>query len=1004
MIHRNRHFSVPYLLRLVICIFSFSIFKVSLQAAQIEQYLVQLKEDPVATYITKLSANSLSSNAASFNESAYRQKLLAQQATLIKQVEALPQAKVLAQMETVFNGLAISISSDALDSIRQLPGVDKIYPDIRYHKALEAALPLIHVPEAWTAPQIGGEANAGAGIKIGIIDTGIDINHPMLQDASLVPPSGFPQFTVPSSSCANSDQRFTNSKVIVARNYIRLVSSTDPNCDAQDRDGHGTFVASIAAGRRATSPFGSLVGVAPKAFLGSYKVFGTPGSTEGTNESAIIKALDDAVNDGMQVINLSLGAPADRAPDNDPLAVAVAVAVDLGVIVVVAAGNDGPGSGTVDTPGIAQSAITVGSSTNSRTIANPLSITSAVTVPENLRTIGSLPGNGPDILANVGPAPLHSVSALDGSGYACSPLPPGSLEGRMALILRGCCKFSTKIQNAIQAGALAAIVYNNQIDGSPVLMSVGDATQIPSAMIGGNEGFALEQFLSSQSAGASAVLSASRIGIHASSNRAASFSGNGPSTSFGIKPDLLAPGTNIYAATQANFQDGEQFNSSGFITGQGTSFSAPFVSGAAAIFKQSYPNLNPRQIKSALVNTASRVVRDADGSLASVQRQGLGLLNLEAALNTPIVVSPVSLSFSANTPGSTLNFSTNIQVTKIDPETDTFTVTSVQTLGNVPLSLIATPSVFSLANGASATISFSARSTVPLSETFEGFLTIQGQTSQRSVAIPFWGTFQRPQVNISGVVNAAGFSFSSARIAPGSLVSIFGTGLSGPSQPTVTVGGFDAPILFASSLQINAQVPFEIAGFSSAPVVVKVNGVSSAPVNISLSSSAPGVFTLNQSGQGHGAILHNSNFNMVTSANPVQRGEVIALFATGLGDVFPTVETGSPAASDPLSTSLPANIPNVTIGGIPATVQFSGMAPCFIGLYQINIVVPANAPIGEPDLVLTSSGQSSNPIKLPVGSGPVAQQRDHQQNVASSLLQNSSCNDPNRLTSSSGTG
>ena len=183
-----------------------------------------------------------------------------------------------------------------------------------------------------------------------------------------------------------------------------------------------------------------------------------------------------------------------------------------------------------------------------------------------------------------------------------------------------------------------------------------------------------------------------------------------------------------------------------------------------------------------------------------------------------------------------------------------------------------------------------------------------------------------------------------------------------------------------------------------------MNGVSSAPVNISLSSSAPGVFTLNQSGQGHGAILHGSNFSLVTSANPAQRGEVIALFATGLGTVFPTVETGSAATSDPLSTSLPENIPNVTIGGVPATVQFSGLAPCFIGVYQINIAVPADAPIGELDLVLTSSGHSSNPVKLPVGSGPIAQQMDNQQNVGSFFLKNSSCSVQNSLTSSTGTG
>src|SRR5581483_665850 len=114
-------------------------------------------------------------------------------------------------------------------------------------------------------------------IKIAIIDTGIDINHPMFQDGSLTFPAGYPKFTSPTPLCNASDQRFTNTKVIVARNYVPLLSNPDQNCDAEDRDGHGTFTAAIAGGRRATAPLASIAGAAPKAYLGSYKVFGTPG-------------------------------------------------------------------------------------------------------------------------------------------------------------------------------------------------------------------------------------------------------------------------------------------------------------------------------------------------------------------------------------------------------------------------------------------------------------------------------------------------------------------------------------------------------------------------------------------------------------------------------------------------------------------------------------------------------------------------------------------------------
>ena len=142
---------------------------------------------------------------------------------------------------------------------------------------LNAALNLVGVPAAWSA--IGGSANAGAGVKIGIIDTGIDQNHPGFKDTGFTAPSGFP----------TGDTAYTNNKVIVARSYVSmLVTADDPNFSTpddlspRDRQGHGTAIAMIAAGVQNAGPLGTITGVAPKAFLGNYKVFGSPGRRTST--------------------------------------------------------------------------------------------------------------------------------------------------------------------------------------------------------------------------------------------------------------------------------------------------------------------------------------------------------------------------------------------------------------------------------------------------------------------------------------------------------------------------------------------------------------------------------------------------------------------------------------------------------------------------------------------------------------------------------------------------
>ena len=208
------------------------------------------------------------------------------------------EAEILGSVDTVANAFLVRISDDKAAALASIPGVLRVHRVRMFKPVLDRALPLHHVPEAWQ--QVGID-NAGAGMKIAIIDTGIDAEHAGFQDPALPPVDGFPRANT------DADLAFTNRKVIVARSYADLFAAIDPDASPRDHIGHGTATAMAAAGVSNTGPLAMISGVAPKAYLGSYKVFGSPGVNDGATDAAILKAIDDAVADGMDVISMSLG-------------------------------------------------------------------------------------------------------------------------------------------------------------------------------------------------------------------------------------------------------------------------------------------------------------------------------------------------------------------------------------------------------------------------------------------------------------------------------------------------------------------------------------------------------------------------------------------------------------------------------------------------------------------------------------------------------------------------
>jgi uncharacterized protein (TIGR03437 family) len=229
-------------------------------------------------------------------------------------------------------------------------------------------------------------------------------------------------------------------------------------------------------------------------------------------------------------------------------------------------------------------------------------------------------------------------------------------------------------------------------------------------------------------------------------------------------------------------------------------------------------------------------------------------------------------------------------------------------------------------------------------------------------------------VPAGSAVNGASFAPAPAMVSPGSIVSIFGSNLAAETRvalsaplPTrlsatrVEINGIAAPLFLVSPGQVNAQVPFEISS-NTATLTVDNGAARSTPISLALAPSAPGIFTL-QSGTGPAAALHNSGYSLVTAASPATAGEVVAIYCTGLGAVSPAVQTGRAAPSSRPAAAL--QTPQVLIGGTTAQVLFAGLAPGFVGLYQVNVRVPGGLPAGAASLVL-QAGLTSNTATLSI--------------------------------------
>ena len=560
--------------------------------------------------------------------------------------------KVLGVVRNVLNAVFVRAGPDQEEWVGSLPGVAGVAPGRRYEPMLQGVSEIVRVSAARIRPV--GTPLYGEGLKIAIIDSGLDFDHEAFLDSALPPLAGYPR----------GDPQYlglAGTKVVAVRSYVDLLnsrqigSSTPDDVSPWDLSGHGTAVAMIAAGRRVETPLGPTSGIAPKARIGVYKVFGTPGLNFHTADHAVMMAIDDAVADDMDILNLSLGNPtyfrwdavgrdcgrASLDSPCDPLAMAAQSAVeDFGKVVVVAAGNEGlrgsevvPARTSINSPADAPAVITVGSTGNSARLQESVRL--------GERSFEALSGSGPDA-----PGPLTAAAALAadvGDPLGCEPFPAGAFQGRIAVIDRSECLFLVKVEHADEAGAVGVVVINHEGD-ELVEMALLGSTDIPAFFVGGSDGEAIRQAMAESPE--PLTLDPTPLAAEDDWEYVVVPSSRGPTLALHPKPDLVAPGQVVLTAVPRYNNQGVLFAPSGFRTQSGTSFAAPVVAGAAALVRQAYPSLDAREVSSALINSARPMLLE-DGAIAPIVSAGAGTLDIQAALRSNAAVVPASLGFGS---------------------------------------------------------------------------------------------------------------------------------------------------------------------------------------------------------------------------------------------------------------------------------------------------------------------------------------------------------------------
>jgi hypothetical protein len=582
---------------------------------------------------------------------------------------AVPSARITQSYRIVYGGVAATVPGNSIGRILRLPGVVAVQRDSLNQPLTDSSGAFINAGAAYHS--LHTTRNAGQGILLGNLDTGVWPEHPSFADQG-----NLPAYSGPALPCNFGDNPLTpandpfvcGNKLVGGDAFLDTYDANNapPEYDgtARDAEGHGSHTASTSAGNlvhnvQTIGPLLSQInGMAPGAQVMEYRVCGPAGCY--SSDSA--QAVEQAILDGVKVINFSISG--GTSPMTDPVELAFLDAYNAGVFVSASAGNSGPTAGTANH--LSPWVTSVAASTQSREFASTLTLTASDS--------STFQVEGASIMPGAGPLPVVLASAAPYSDAICNHVAPaGTFTGKIVVCARGANARVEKGYNVMQGGAAGMILYN------PVLADVEtDNHWLPAVHVA--DGTAMLAFINGHTGiTGSFTAGAAKQG---QGDVMAAFSSRGPAGLF-VKPDITAPGIQILAAMTptpdaiTSGPAGEYYQAIA-----GTSMSSPHIAGAALLIAAVHPSWTPGQIKSAIMTQAkTTVVKEDLSTPADPFDMGAGRIDVGRAISAPLTISDSAANFAALTADPLHAIDLNIP--SINAPTMPGRVTTTRTVQNV---------------------------------------------------------------------------------------------------------------------------------------------------------------------------------------------------------------------------------------------------------------------------------------------------------------------------------